>query len=115
MRFVTRCPSCGTSFRVVVDQLKIADGWARCGWCQHVFDATQDLQPEPALAPGQPPDARVLPETTATPAPTAAQHLVEPPPAGGAGRTRAPATACGGACAARGGDPAAGACRGARA
>ncbi|TCS95273.1 putative Zn finger-like uncharacterized protein [Tepidimonas ignava] len=82
MRFVTRCPSCGTSFRVVVDQLKIADGWARCGWCQHVFDATQDLQPEPALAPGQPPDARVLPETTATPAPTAAQHLVEPPPAG---------------------------------
>ena len=82
MRFVTRCPSCGTSFRVVVDQLKIADGWVRCGWCQHVFDATQDLQPEPAPAPSQPPDARVLPETAATPAPTAVQHLVEPPPAG---------------------------------
>ena len=55
MRFVTRCPSCGTSFRVVVDQLRIADGWVRCGWCQRVFDATQDLQPEGPAAPAGPP------------------------------------------------------------
>lgn len=57
MRFITRCPSCGTSFRVVVDQLKIADGWVRCGHCQQVFDATQDLQPEapaPVAAAAQP-------------------------------------------------------------
>ena len=45
MSFVTRCPSCGTAFKVVADQLKIADGWVRCGRCQHVFDATLDLEP----------------------------------------------------------------------
>ncbi|WP_161595532.1 zinc-ribbon and DUF3426 domain-containing protein [Tepidimonas charontis] len=45
MSFITRCPACGTAFRVVADQLKIADGWVRCGRCQHIFDATLDLQP----------------------------------------------------------------------
>ncbi|WP_185970121.1 DUF3426 domain-containing protein [Tepidimonas alkaliphilus] len=46
MRFITRCPSCGTWFRVVADQLKIADGWVRCGRCHHVFDASVQLRPE---------------------------------------------------------------------
>ncbi|MGQ9725347.1 MAG: zinc-ribbon domain-containing protein, partial [Tepidimonas sp.] len=45
MSFITRCPACGTAFKVVADQLKIADGWVRCGRCQQVFDATLDLQP----------------------------------------------------------------------
>lgn len=45
MSFITRCPACGTSFRVVSDQLKISEGWVRCGQCQQVFDATLDLQP----------------------------------------------------------------------
>lgn len=45
MSFITRCPTCGTAFRVVPDQLKISEGWVRCGQCQHVFDATLDLQP----------------------------------------------------------------------
>ncbi|HEX5806929.1 MAG TPA: zinc-ribbon and DUF3426 domain-containing protein [Macromonas sp.] len=45
MSFITRCPSCGTAFKVVPDQLKISEGWVRCGQCQHVFDATLDLQP----------------------------------------------------------------------
>ena len=45
MSFVTRCPACGTAFRVVPDQLKISDGWVRCGRCQDVFDATLSLQP----------------------------------------------------------------------
>ena len=45
MSFITRCPACATAFKVVPDQLKISDGWVRCGQCQTVFDATLDLQP----------------------------------------------------------------------
>lgn len=39
----TRCPSCDTAFRVVPDQLRLADGWVRCGRCGEVFDASQAL------------------------------------------------------------------------
>ncbi len=39
MSLITRCPACGTQFRVVPDQLKISDGWVRCGQCSQVFDA----------------------------------------------------------------------------
>jgi predicted Zn finger-like uncharacterized protein len=45
MGFITRCPACATAFKVVPDQLKISEGWVRCGHCQEVFDATLDLQP----------------------------------------------------------------------
>ncbi|MDB5827691.1 MAG: hypothetical protein JWQ73_1911, partial [Variovorax sp.] len=49
MSLVTRCPSCATTFKVVRDQLRISDGWVRCGRCSHVFDASIDLRdlPEP--------------------------------------------------------------------
>lgn len=39
MSLITTCPSCGTRFRVVADQLRISEGWVRCGQCQEVFDA----------------------------------------------------------------------------
>lgn len=45
MSFITRCPACSTTFKVVADQLKISDGWVRCGHCHQIFDATLDLQP----------------------------------------------------------------------
>ena len=32
-------------FKVVADQLKISQGWVRCGHCSEVFDATAHLQP----------------------------------------------------------------------
>lgn len=51
MHFTTRCPACGTMFRVVNDQLKLSDGWVRCGDCSHVFDATLQLQVEQVQAP----------------------------------------------------------------
>lgn len=41
MHFTTRCPACGTLFRVLPDQLKVSSGWVRCGCCADVFDATQ--------------------------------------------------------------------------
>ena len=50
MSFTTRCPACGTTFKIVPDQLKISDGWVRCGHCADVFDATLFLEGEAALS-----------------------------------------------------------------
>ncbi len=91
MSLITRCSACGTMFKVVADQLKISQGWVRCGHCSEVFDAAAHLQPfaaetaapaapdadapheamaEPAVSDGIPaPDASVLPEEEKTPAP----------------------------------------------
>jgi predicted Zn finger-like uncharacterized protein len=33
-------------FKVVADQLKISEGWVRCGHCAEIFDATADLRDE---------------------------------------------------------------------
>jgi predicted Zn finger-like uncharacterized protein len=44
MSLTTRCPACATTFRVVPDQLKLSDGWVRCGHCADVFDATRYLE-----------------------------------------------------------------------
>ncbi len=44
MALITRCPVCGTLFKVVPDQLRISEGWVRCGHCAEIFDASGDLQ-----------------------------------------------------------------------
>ncbi|TSD54944.1 DUF3426 domain-containing protein [Variovorax sp. KBS0712] len=64
MSLVTRCPACTTTFKVVRDQLRISDGWVRCGRCSHVFDATLDLQ--------EAPDGAVSAPAAPAPAPTPA-------------------------------------------
>ncbi|OYU45598.1 MAG: hypothetical protein CFE44_06645 [Burkholderiales bacterium PBB4] len=46
MSLITRCPACSTLFKVVPDQLRISDGWVRCGQCDEVFDANVHLQGE---------------------------------------------------------------------
>ena len=43
MTLATRCAACGTAFRVVEDQLKVSDGWVRCGSCNGVFNASENL------------------------------------------------------------------------
>src|SRR3954470_11377709 len=43
MSLATRCTSCGTVFRVVQDQLKVSEGWVRCGRCNAVFNAIEGL------------------------------------------------------------------------
>lgn len=45
MSLITRCPSCQTLFRVVPDQLRISEGWVRCGQCNEIFDASLHLLP----------------------------------------------------------------------
>lgn len=50
MSLATRCIHCGTVFRVVEDQLKVSEGWVRCGRCNEVFNALEglfDLDREP--------------------------------------------------------------------
>lgn len=49
MSLATRCTACGTVFRVVQDQLRMSDGWVRCGRCKEVFnglDGVFDLERE---------------------------------------------------------------------
>ena len=71
MSFVTRCPACATHFRVVSDQLKISDGWVRCGQCGEVFDASVQLAALPAgePEPAPPVSAVDVPPQASIPAP----------------------------------------------
>jgi len=75
MSFITQCPACETQFKVAPEQLKISEGWVRCGQCQHVFDASLNLQPwfpetEPELQPQPFSDPSAHPEeSTSTPEP----------------------------------------------
>jgi predicted Zn finger-like uncharacterized protein len=68
MSLATRCPACGTTFKVVRDQLRISDGWVRCGRCSEVFDATIELQrtPDAPPAPSPPPTPTPAPPPPAT-------------------------------------------------
>ena len=73
MSLATRCPACGTTFRVVRDQLRISDGWVRCGRCSHVFDGAAELHDPlsdapPVLAASE---VQVAPATGAPAAPSA--------------------------------------------
>jgi predicted Zn finger-like uncharacterized protein len=49
MSMITSCPVCLTRFRVVPDQLRVSEGWVRCGQCHHVFDATPQTKSTPPL------------------------------------------------------------------
>lgn len=42
-------------FKVVPDQLRVSEGWVRCGQCSEIFDATQNMLPP--LAQEAPPSA----------------------------------------------------------
>lgn len=76
MSLVTRCPSCTTAFKVVRDQLRLSDGWVRCGRCGEVFDAQSDLRE-------QLPDGRWV--VLAAPASGGAWPVAEPGAAAGVG------------------------------
>lgn len=66
---ITRCPTCGTMFKVVPDQLRISEGWVRCGECADVFQAAEHLQTgqdeelERGAAPAEPDRETPGPET----------------------------------------------------
>ncbi len=97
-------------FRVVPDQLRVSEGWVRCGQCAEVFDATQNMVPSGDEAPASPaaptpvtPPAGVSqPPAPATPSATPpvsppqtspAEPPLAPPPSTPAPSTPAPSAA----------------------
>jgi predicted Zn finger-like uncharacterized protein len=59
MSLITRCPACATQFKVAPDQLKLSDGWVRCGHCSDVFDANRYLESRaPGATQSKPSDAQ---------------------------------------------------------
>lgn len=62
MSLITRCPACSTLFKVVPHQLRVAQGWVRCGQCGEMFvAAAHALSPEEAERVQAPPAAPELP------------------------------------------------------
>ncbi|WP_374675947.1 zinc-ribbon and DUF3426 domain-containing protein [Ideonella sp.] len=88
MSLATRCPACHTVFRVVQDQLRVSEGWVRCGQCQEVFNALESLfdldtapAPVPAPAPVSPPSPpSPPPPAAAEPSAVASLPHAAPPP-----------------------------------
>lgn len=80
----TRCPVCATVFRVTSEQLRLKAGKVRCGHCQAVFNAFDELQQDESfvetciIVPA--PAAEPVPETLPEPAPPAgaAESALEP-------------------------------------
>uniref|UniRef100_UPI0027BAA2C9 zinc-ribbon domain-containing protein n=1 Tax=Aquabacterium sp. TaxID=1872578 RepID=UPI0027BAA2C9 len=64
MSLATRCIHCGTIFKIVEDQLKVSEGWVRCGRCHEVFNALPTLfdMDSEAPPPRRAPDAALLRE-----------------------------------------------------
>ena len=89
MSLATRCPACQTTFRVVQDQLKVSEGWVRCGRCNEVFNALEGLfdlerdsvsgalDTSPATDEPPPDDATHGAPPAATPPPTAPHSQAE--------------------------------------
>lgn len=87
MSWATRCPSCTTVFRVAEDQLRVSEGFVRCGRCDAVFNAREHLfdldavsAPAPlaeAPAPVEPPPPPAV-EPPAEPAWAQSTQLEEP-------------------------------------
>ena len=50
MSLVTRCPKCGTRFRVTPEQLEARQGKVRCGLCLNIFDGREPLVSAPDAA-----------------------------------------------------------------
>jgi predicted Zn finger-like uncharacterized protein len=89
MSLATRCTACGTVFRVVQDQLKVSEGWVRCGRCSEVFNALEglfDLEGSSGPTPlARDPDDSVptalsASSSTATPTPTPTAAATATPP-----------------------------------
>ncbi len=103
MSQITRCPACSTQFKVVADQLRISEGWVRCGQCKEVFDAAAHLvaaPPPPMLPDVSLTDTRPPPTVVARqPEARGAWGVFDPPanqPAGRVPQPAAPAAAAAG-------------------
>ena len=76
---ITQCPQCGTRFRVVPDQLKLSQGWVRCGHCSEVFEATACMvelaAPAPMPMPVEQPISEIKAPAEVAPLPPEVAHV----------------------------------------
>ncbi|MBH9553231.1 zinc-ribbon and DUF3426 domain-containing protein [Inhella gelatinilytica] len=89
MTWATRCPTCATVFRVAADQLRVSEGFVRCGRCDGVFNAQSqlfDLQsgetisvPTPGARPQAANPSEPLQESRLDAGPTFRPEPAEPP------------------------------------
>lgn len=87
-KMVTRCPQCGTSFRITPAQLQSARGAVRCGACLHIFKARDHLVGDQAPA-----SESALVRKPSQPAKRAPTQTQKPNPASGTpGKTAAAST-----------------------
>ncbi len=78
---ITRCPSCGTTFRALSAQLAVRAGMVRCGKCAASFDGVANLVEESAAAEAAEPSPQLgLFEAGARPAPAAEPPAARPAP-----------------------------------
>jgi predicted Zn finger-like uncharacterized protein len=77
MSMLTRCPACGTSFRITTDQLVSRQGKVRCGNCQQVFSALGSLV-HTRETPAHPPSDPVVPLDVGQGAAPAAASVPDP-------------------------------------
>jgi predicted Zn finger-like uncharacterized protein len=81
----TVCPKCTLTLAVTASDLRIGQGFVRCGRCSNVFNALLALSEEPDAAPGATPSAPALvvqeraPSVTA-PKPQGPPAAIQPPP-----------------------------------
>jgi predicted Zn finger-like uncharacterized protein len=73
MSLLTRCPACTTLYKVVPDQLRISQGWVKCGQCGEIFDASQHLME----ASTEPVELVVDSSSESAPVPTAELNAVD--------------------------------------
>jgi len=79
---LTRCPTCGTTFRALPSQLAVRGGMVRCGKCAATFDGVVNLVEESAAAEAAEPSPQLgLFEPGARPAPAAERPVAVPTPA----------------------------------
>ena len=85
MSLATRCTACGTIFKVVQDQLKVSEGWVRCGRCHEVFNALEGLfdleRDPPPQRPPLDPQRTSAPGLASAPTPAPADTSVDSTPA----------------------------------
>lgn len=77
MSLITRCPTCETMFKVVPDQIRVSEGWVRCGQCAEIFDATQNMV-LPAEPQAPTPSTTAAPPSPPAPVPVPTQTFIRP-------------------------------------
>ncbi len=78
----TRCPACGTIFRVTSGQLRLKAGKVRCGQCQQVFNAFDHLMSDAgADSPETVQDAQFVQQASEPHVQIAPTPVIEPAPA----------------------------------